>query len=255
MADKNKVYNFNTMRPVIIIAHNNGNTKAINKDMVDGAEIDNRYFIQWQSDVNKLRETVLDYVTKKKNARFDSSITEGDVYAARERIFPKWKEVLRVGEADKTSKELHVQESDIEDLIGFAWDFMKTTRGTVETGVSQQIFRKKVEALLGCAIAKNMMLNDHDRDVLDAYYKASKRVQQCIDQIAELEASKKNWEDMSKDEKNAKETQFLEFIGRKIKEIDEQIKALNESKTKAEASEKEYSTEAKAIESRIKTIK
>lgn len=255
MAQNKKIYNFNAIRPAIIVAHNDNNRKAIDRQRIADLGIDNAYFIQWQTDCNALRETVIDYVTKKKNARFDSKITEGDVYAARERIYPKWKEILHCGEADKTTRELKVSEADVEDLIGFAWDFFATSRGTAEIPVTQQMFRKKIESLLGCVIAKNAVLTDDERDTLDAYYKASKRIQQCVDQLADLKTQKKTWEDMAKDEKNASETQFLAFIGHKVKEIKEQIKACEESKSKAEETEKEYSTKAKEIEKKIALAK
>ena len=251
---KKKVTNFNAMRPAIITAHNNGNKKAISKDMVDGAGIDSNFFVLWQNDVNKLRDTVWDYVQKKKNARFDATIDDAAIYAARERIYPKWKNILSVGEEGVDTTELHVQESDVEDLIGFVWDFMATTRGTVETKVTEQIFRKKVESLLGCAIAKNAVLEDGDRDILQRYYSAQRRVQNAIDAIAEIEASKKNFEAMLKDIP-ATEKGFIAFVNRKIKECDEQINAEKTKKGDAEKDQADCAQDAKNIETKIKLAK
>ncbi len=254
MANKKKVTNFNAMRPAIIVAHNTGNRKAINKDMVDGAGIDSNFFVLWQADVKKLQDTVWDYVSKKKNSRFDSSIDEGTIYAARERIYPKWKAILSVGEAGVDTTELHVNEADVEDLIGFAWDFMATTKGTAEVKTTDQIFRKKVESLLGCAIAMNAVLEDNEREALQKYYGAQKRVQNCIDRISELEMSKKNYELMLPDIPET-ETNFRTYIDRKIKEIDEQIKIEKTSKETAEKDQAEYAGDAKEIEKKMRLAK
>ena len=254
MAKTKKITNFNAMRPAIITAHNEGNRKAISKDMVLGAGIDNEFFVLWQSDVEKLRETVWDYVQKKKNGRFDSKITDADIYAARERIYPKWKDILSVGEAGVDTKELHVQESDVEDLIGFAWDFMATTKGTVETRTTSQIFRKKVESLLGCAIARNTILDDGERDTLQKFYSAQNRIQNCLDTKAELTSSLKNYEEMKA---NLPETEkaFIAYIDKMILEVKEQIKAVDESKANAEKDQADVSAKAKEIEQKIAKAK
>ena len=250
MAKKTNTYNFGQeMRQLIVKAHNRGNTKAINKDNAIDENIDPQFLTQWIFDVRVLQGIVNDYVTKKKNANVDKSITEGDVYAARERIFPKWKEILRCAETTKYSKDLHVAESDIEDLYSYAVKFMPTSRGTVETFQTDMMFRKAVESLLGCRIAGNMVLTPEKRDVLDAYYKASKTIENCITQIASLEAEKKNWTLMVSD-KTSEDLRKLVDI--KVHEIDDAIKLAQERKTAAEAKEREHSTSAKNIEAEIR---
>ena len=249
MANKN--YNFNAIRPLIVIAHNQGNKKPINKDMVDGAGIDARYFTQWQADVKALQKTVEDYVDKRKNGRFNAEITEGDIYAARERIFPKWKEVLHCAEKDKEARILHVDPADVEDLIGFAWKFMDTGVGTAECHVDEKAFRRQVESLIGCMIAEREMLTDHERDVLDKYNKATRKIQNCIDTLAELEKAQKDWE-LKKGELPESEALFGTYIDNQLRNIAEQIKVTKEQKYNAEMEEKAVSTEAKAIQLKIK---
>lgn len=258
MANK-KITNFNALRPVIIEAHKSGNRKAINKDMISGAGIDNEYFLMWQSDCNKLRETVADYVMKKRAVKYGYQIggvdiTSDDVFAARERIFPKWKEILQTGEAKKDARELRVDVDDVEDLIGFVWDFMDSGKGTVEHIVTEQIFRKKVESLLGCAIAKNAVLDDNDRDKLTAFRSAEKRIQNCIDTKAELKAEKSSLEKVLASIPETEEN-FRKFITQKIDAIDEDLKANAEAKSKAEADQKKYSADAKQILSKIRFTK
>jgi len=245
------IYNFNSIRPLLVIAHNTGNKKPINKDMVDGAGIDNRYFVQWQADVKALQKTVEDYVDKRKNGRFDAKITEGDIYAARERIFPKWKEILHCAEKDKVARELHVNEADVEDLIGFAWKFMDTGVGTAECHVDEKAFRRQVESLLGCMIAEKEMLTDSERDILDRYNKATKKIQSCIDQLSVLETDIKSWT-LKKGEIPETETIFIAFIDGQLKALEEQVKVVTEQKLNAEAEEKAVSTDAKAIQLKVK---
>ena len=246
-----KTYNFNSIRPLLVIAHNQGNKKPINKDMVDGAGVDNRYFVQWQSDVKALQKTVEDYVDKRKNGRFNADITEGDIYAARERIYPKWKEILHCAEKDKLSRELHVDPADVEDLIGFAWKFMDTGVGTAECHVDERVFRKQVESLIGCMIAEKEMLTDSERDTLERYRKATSRIQSCLDQLSELETKKKDWE-LKKSELPESESLFVTFIDNQIKIIDDQITSVTDQKYKAELEEKAVSTDAKKIQLKIK---
>lgn len=246
-----KVYNINAMRPVIVCAHGAEycNSKAITKEMVLGAGVDMQYFVKWQFDVDALRETVCEYVKLK----HDHNAKDEDIYAARERIFPKWKTILEAGENTKEAKELHVTPYDVDSLVGYAEQFMATSRGTMITLTTKQIFRKYVEALLGCRIAQNAVMTDSDRDTLQAYYSAQKRIQNCIDTASELKTQKENYVLMKKDAEN--EPKFLAFIERKIKEVEEQEKANSESRTKADEALAKVSKDAKAIEQKIKEIK
>ena len=246
-----KTYNINAMRPVIVCAHGAEycNSKAITKEMVVGAGVDMSYFVKWQADVDALRETVCEYVKLK----HDTSAKDETVYASRERIFPKWKTILEAGENTKEAKELHVTPYDVDSLVGYAEQFMATSRGTMITFTTKQIFRKYVEALLGCRIAQNAVMTDGDRDTLQAYYSAQRRIQNCIDTASELKTQKENFELMKKDAEN--EPMFLAFIDRKIKEVEEQEKANSESRAKADEALAKVSKDAKAIEQKIKEIK
>ena len=246
-----KIYNINAMRPVIVCAHGAEycNSKAITKEMVVGAGVDMSYFVKWQADVDALRETVCEYIKLK----HDTSAKDENVYASRERIFPKWKTILEAGENTKEAKELHVTPYDVDSLDGYAEQFMATSRGTMITFTTKQIFRKYVEALLGCRIAQNAVMTDGDRDILQSYYSAQRRIQNCIDTASELKTQKENFELMKKDAEN--EPMFLAFIDRKIKEVEEQEKANSESRTKADEALAKVSKDAKAIEQKIKEIK
>lgn len=259
MAQKKKVTNFNALRTVIIAAHNAGNRKAINKEMVQGANVDVSYFNAWIADVNKLRRTVAEYVIKK-NAFLDGykanglEVTEADVQAARELIYPKWKEILQVGEPETDSKELHVSELDIEDLIKFTWDFMDSGNGTVKQINTEQIFRKHVESLLGCAIAKNEVLDDIDRDNLANYRSAQRRIQNAIDAKAELLVALDSYEKTLAGLSDA-ETQFKSFLENMITQKKDEIEAEDKKKATAEADAKKYNAAAQKVLARIRLVK
>ena len=243
-----KVYNINAMRPALIAAHKDNNKKALTKDQATGAGVGIDYFNQWVQDVNALRETIYDYVTKKHDPSADKAV----VNTAREQIFPKWKTILEAGEKSKTTKELRVSEFDVDSLVGYAEKFMATGAGTQIAGTTQQIFRKYVESLLGVRIAQNTVLSDEDRDILDAYYKAARRIGQLTDQIAELKQTKSNFKKMITDQTS---DDFKGYLNRMIKQVDEQIKTANESKDKADAERAKVATKAKAIEAALKVAK
>ena len=135
----------------------------------------------------------------------------------------------------------------------YAEQFMATSRGTMITYTTKQIFRKYVEALLGCRIAQNAVMSDSDRDTLQSYYSAQRRIQNCIDTASDLKTQKENYMSMKESAKD--EPAFLAFIDRMIKGVEEQEKANDESRTKANEALAKVSKDAKAIEAKIKEIK
>lgn len=258
MANK-QVYNINALRPIIVAAHNGGNKRAITSDMVQGGGIDTSYFMAWKDDVNALRKTVADYIAKKRAVKYGYTIggkdvTADDVAAAREEIFPKWKTILEVGEKSKFAKELHVNPDDVEDLIGFAWDFVDSGKGTIEAISTEQIFRKKVEALLGCAIARNAVLLDGDRETLEKYRSAQSRIQNAKDKADELAAEKKSYKLLLGDVPET-ETKFIEFLENHIKAVEDAETANETSKTKAEEDLAKVKAKATLVLNRIKLAK
>lgn len=237
------------MRSLIVEAHNNGNRKAIDGKMVAASDVDNQVFLTWQSDLQKLHTVVFNYVEKKKNQDVDDSITDADVRAARELIFPKWKEVLRYG--DSTPKELHVKEGDVEDLYKFAWEFFNVNeKGTQEASTSFASFRRDVEAFIGCRIAGNKVMTLQDKEVVDKYQKAQKTIASSLDTQAELMGKIAEYEKKIAETESLPEVQKY-FVGLKV----EAEKELAEAKTRqqeAEATRKKYQEQAQAISDKIK---
>ena len=145
-----------------------------------------------------------------------------------------------------------MSENDVDDLIGFAWDFMATSKGTVEICTTEQIFRKKVESLVGCAIAKNELLSDEDRDTLSVVYSANKTLANCDEKEAEVKVSIKNYEDMRL---VATSDEFKSFIDKQIKLKKDELIAINEKRNTANERIAEKGEKARKIELRLKLAK
>lgn len=246
-----KITNFNAIRPALVAAHNQDNKRPINKEKCEDLGIDVSQLTMWISEVKKLQKTVEAYIDKAWNAKFDSSINEGDLYAARERIYPKWKELLCCAESEKDQKQLHVSDFDIEALIKFGWTFMASGVGTCVCHMNDAKFRQYVESLIGCLIAGNAILTDHERDILDTFNGAQKSIDRCNDRTAELEESLKSWE-LHKSQLPETEKGFAAYINNQIRQIKEEMKTVAENLAKAETTLHEVSTEAKSIQLKVK---
>lgn len=243
----------NAMREALVVAHNSGNKKAISDEVATACGVGASDFKAWKDDVNSLRAVVWDYVVKKNNARCDSKITAAQLTAARELIFPKWKEVLGGGEKRCLEREMHVDPVDVEDLIGFCWDFFATAeQGTIQIKVGEGVFRRKVESLIGVIMARNEILNDEDRDILTKYYGYQRAITQAITKAGEQEQLIKDYKLMKGQAKDEKE--FVKFLNNKIKEAEAEKAEADKAKAEAESKRDEIATKAQAIEARIRKI-
>lgn len=165
-------YSWNAIRPAIIFAHNSGNRKALNEPTCAKVKVSKETLKQWQHVVKNLQATVWDYVLIRRSP--DASAQE--VEKKRSAIFPAWKEIMKNGEASMFHNRLHLLEADVEDLIGFAWVFMATEKGTVTASETEELFRKKVESLLGCLIARNDVMSEEDAETVMDYYRTARLI-------------------------------------------------------------------------------
>ena len=244
------------MRPALVAAHNDGNTKAINDQRISDLGIDTTAFNMWKSEVKLIHNECKAYVTLKKNGRFDSTITAEQIAEARERIYPLWKKLLGFGEKSKYEKELKCQESDVEDLIGFAWEFFNTGKGTAEVCTKDSVFRKKVESLLGCVIARNEVLSADDREILNRYQRAIRKQAQAKDTIAELE---KKIETFNTTLAGIGESEAMEpfraYVQKQIKSVQDDIDAAKAKQFDAEAEEKKTKEKAQELQNKMRAAK
>ena len=243
----------NAIREALVVAHNSGNKKAISDEVATMCGVGAADFKAWKDDVNALRAVVWDYVVKKNDARCDSKITAAQLTAARELIFPKWKEVLGGGEKRCLEREMHVDPLDVEDLVGFCWDFMATAeQGTIQIKIGEGVFRRKVESLVGVIMARNEILNDDDRDTLTKYYGYQRAITKAISKIEEQTKLIKDFKLMKGQAKDEKE--FVKYCNNKIKEYETKKAEAEAEKTEAESKRDEIASKAQAIEARIKKI-
>lgn len=165
-------YSWNAIRPAIILAHNGGNKKALNEPTCAKVKVSKDTLNQWKLTVKNLKSVVWDYVLIRRIPEASAQ----EVEQKRSAIFPAWKDIIKNGEASLFHNRLHLLEADIEDLIGFAWVFMATEKGTVTASETEELFRKKVESLLGCLIARQDIMSEQDAADVDAYYKTARKV-------------------------------------------------------------------------------
>lgn len=166
--NQKKVVAINTFRPAIIFAHNDNNKHALSiKEVTEDCKISKAHFDKWVEEVETLRKVVMAYVTIKHS--FKVSATKDAKLAARNLIFPAWKEILENGEPSCFKKELRVDECDVDSIVGYCEQFVASRKGTQIAHETAPIFRKYIESLLGCIIAKNEVLTEEDRDTVGSY--------------------------------------------------------------------------------------
>lgn len=170
---KAPTYAVNAMRKAIIAAHKTNNKKAITVEMALAGDATEERFNQWVQWVQDLRDVTVDYIVLKHK----KSATDKELEVARGRIFPAWRTILKVGEEDIFHKNMFIRKEDIDSIVGYAETFMATSKGTAMAVTGKLVFRKQIEALLGCRMAGNSVLKDADRDCLQNYYSAQRTLQ------------------------------------------------------------------------------
>ena len=241
------------MYDALVAMHNAGNTKAISTEVATACKVTEAEFNAWKTDVKALQAVVWEYVKLKNTARCET-VEEKKLHAARELIFPKWKEVLSGGEKRALETKLHVDPMDVEDLISFCWKFMSAGEaGTIQTKTGETVFRKYVESLIGVIIAKNEILDDDDRDVLTAYYGYQRTITNSIEKIDELMTTIKSYK-QKLGEIKGKEEKFETFLNAMIHETEAEKAEVEKAKAKAESDRDKIADKAQAIEARLKRI-
>lgn len=177
MMNKNNAAN--AILPAIKAAHETGNKRAINKKDAEAAGVSEFQLQFWCDRVNTLRAVVAEYVI----AKMDKDADEKEVTKLRNKIFPAWRKILKTGEEDVFHPNLKATSFDVDSLVGFGETFFGTQKGTVWSVQSLTLFRKCVEAYLGCKIAQNAVLNDEERDLLQSYQSAVKGIQTATERL------------------------------------------------------------------------
>lgn len=233
-----KVYNYNAMRPALIAAHNSGNKKAINKDTVDAFGIQDAQFEEWKKDVKALYNAALEYhkLFRKPTLTWTAEDTASLTEIEQKKILPAWANLLHAGEKSKESRELRVLPNhDPMWVLRYISKIVTVADiGSVDSDAGFDVFRKGIETEIGLRIAQNGMLTETDRDTVERYQSASRRVSACNtmaeDLLKELETAKANLEKFAD-----KGEEIKLVMTAVVKSVEEKISANNESKKKAQA--------------------
>ena len=248
--------NMNVIYPALVAAHNGGNRSAISKDLILGCGIDNIYLVRWSSDVEKLRKAVWAYFALRvevQNGRADKH----DLEVAFNKLYPLWKNLLAQGERKTDERELHADQYDIEDIIGFAWDFFwidGMSVGTQIAATDSKKFRQKIEALVGCKIAGVAVLTDSQRKKMEDYHKAVNQKKTLEEAMAAREDEIKKAQELFNAVKDMQgiDPVIDKFAG-ELKTLQDEQKAATEKLVEVKAKITSLEAKVKKIERDLKT--
>lgn len=261
-ADRKEDYAVNAMAPALKAANKTNNRHAITEDDAFEAGVDSERFSQWKIWCEDLHEIVDDYVIKKRSR----SSNDKERAAARSKIYPAWRTMLKVGEEDLLSPKMYLREDDVESLVGFCEDFVGTAAGTEQASATKTKFRKLVETLIGCRMKGCETLPKDDRDLVilfenavrsrDNADKALNGNEKVKGIYADLEAVKKSLEELKTSLYNlgaAEETinELTAGLRNRQKELNDAKIRSEKAKAKAEAT---ISTNQKAYDEIIARI-
>lgn len=235
------------MREALKKAHNQGLSKAINKDFAAGAGADTTVYDAWVYQIeHTLYEVVRNYVKMKIEKRYNPAIKTKDIEKARKDIFPIWKTIALAGQDWDNPVRIHIEAADVEDLVGFSWKFVYREAGVAETGMGTNQFRRLVESKLGCMMAKAHWCTEEDANVLKEYDKAMATIENGDSRIEELKAEKEKWEHRIKEDTSADFRKFI--LEEMITPIKTEIKELEGKIAEAETTSLRLAKDVQNIE-------
>ena len=167
MATSGKVYNINEMREALIAARKTKNEKVIDKALCAQLGIAEGYFDMHKALCRKLHAAVCDYLTVKHTPNAE----EKDIKASEQKVWDIWKSALSSAEKKKNEKEIKCSPYDVEDLVTFVATFSDSRnddkgRKVWSVNSSENVFRKKVETMLGIRIEGAAALTSAESEYL-----------------------------------------------------------------------------------------
>ena len=184
-------YSISALASVLDLNYKAGNRRPITQKMATENGVNAVIFKIYEDTLTKLYGVVKEFCRIKNSPK--SSDTERK--AARELIYPLWRELLTTAEANLSSK-LHVNEDDIIDLCSFVQTFADSAVNVdfeekwacpkVWTSETFRAFQKKVETMLGIRMNERAVLSDIERDYLRALRGATsnlKNAQAVVDDL------------------------------------------------------------------------
>lgn len=164
-------YATNAMRPAIIARSLSGKKKAIDTKIAEEAGVAKETLDQWKYNVQALYEAAVEY--------HEALDTENEK-TAEQAVWDCWKTILKAGEKFVLSPNMFVREKDVENIRVYATCMNEehvAGVGFVATYTGLDKFRGKIETRLALRIAGNAILKDSDREIIQEFQKASRRVE------------------------------------------------------------------------------
>ena len=163
-------YATNAMRPAIIARSLDGKKRAITPQMAEQAGVSKDTLDQWKYNVSVLYEAATDY---------HEALGTDNEAAAEQACWDAWRKILMAGEKVALAPKMFVRKKDVENIRVYATALKEQHVAGVGfvgsyTGIDQ--FRGKIETRLALRIAGNAILKDDDREIIEDFQKASRRV-------------------------------------------------------------------------------
>lgn len=163
-------YATNAMRPAIIARSLDGKKRAITPQMASEAGVSKETLDQWKYNVECLYKAALEY---------HEAIGTDSEAQAEQVVWDCWRNILKAGEKVVLSPNMFVRQKDIENIRVYATALTEEHVhgvGFVATYTGLDKFRGKIETRLALRIAGNAILKDDDREVIQEFQKANRRV-------------------------------------------------------------------------------
>ncbi len=226
------MFNVVAMRPAIIEARNRGNRAAINVKLCDELGISSVHFDLYVSNVVVLHKAACEYM-RVINSPISTDKARED---AIKPVYTAWKTLLACGEKSKDKKILHVNPSDIGNIVAHVSKFMNDSANIdfskefcakkVWATKPFMQFRKNVEIDIGIRIAQAEVMTDEQRELIQFQTRKVSKISQVEEKIAK---DKKQLEELKKQVAAAKGKEIKAYLNGQIKTLETTIESCKES--------------------------
>ena len=182
-------------------------------------------YSEWVHQIeHTLYNAVQEYIALRKKQRYDSTIKATHLRDARNKIMPIWRAIVKSGENWDSDVRLHISVHDVEDLVGFGWKFVyRASAGVAEVEQGRQVFRRLVESLIGCMMAKSAYMSEDDYKKVKEYDGLVSGIEKAGIRLDEIKVEQKAWASLIKENTS---DDFKDFIRGEINALEAETKEL-----------------------------
>ena len=211
-------------------------------------------FEEWKKDIKALYDAALEYhkLFRKPTLTWTAEDTKALEEIEQKKILPAWANLLHAGEKSKESRELRILPGhDPMWVLRYISKIITVADiGSVDSDAGLDVFRKGIETEIGLRIAQNGMLSDEDRDIVERYQSAARRVSSCNttaeELLKELTTAKENLDKFA--DKGEEIKLVMSAI---VKAVEQKISDNNESRKKAQATVEELKSQYDGIVAKL----